>query len=111
MIRVKLAPLSVLVLAFFIGPPASSAAGADSAVRLIRSTSGTKGSVQGTRFVIADPRTTFQAGADRQVIVYFEWEGAVGPHECRAIWKDPSGAAVLIAPYPYQAKNPRFGVY
>jgi hypothetical protein len=111
--RVLLRALSsVFVQALLLAPLSTSiAAAADSAVRLIRSTSGTKGSVQGSRFVIADPRTTFQAGQDRQVIVYFEWEGAVGAHECKATWKDPSGASVLIAPYPYQAKSPRFGVY
>jgi len=103
--------LALLAPAFLVGTPISTAIGAESAVRLVRSTSGTKGSVQGSRYVISDPRTTFQAGQDRQVIVYFEWEGAPGQHECKATWKDPSGAAVLIAPYAQQAKNTRFGVY
>jgi hypothetical protein len=108
-VRILQAPVSVILYLVLFGLQASTTA--DSGVRLIRSTSGTKGSVQGTRYVVADPRTTFQAGVDRQVIVYFEWEGALGPHECKATWKDPSGAAVLISPYPYQAKNTRFGVY
>jgi hypothetical protein len=89
----------------------SIALAVESPVRLVRSTSGTKGSVQGTRYVIQDPRTMFYAGEDRQVIVYFEWEGTARPHECKITWKDPSGAAVLISPYTSQTRTPRFGVY
>jgi S1-C subfamily serine protease len=80
-------------------------------VRLIRSTSGTKGSLQGTRFIIEDPRTTFYAGEDRQVVVYFEWEGRPGPRDCKASWKDPSGTVVLTSPFTYKAAGARFAVY
>jgi len=87
-------PLSALALAYLVAPLLPTDVAAQSAVRLVRSTSGTKGSVQGSRYIVEDPRTTFYAGEDRQVVVYFEWEGAPRPHECKVTWKDPTGAAV-----------------
>ena len=53
----------------------------------------------------------FYAGEDRQVVVFFEWQGPVGLHHCEGTWKDPSGKAVLTALSEYQARGPRFGVY
>src|SRR5437870_5492672 len=103
--------LSALALASLLTVLSATAVDAQFAVRLVRSTSGTKGSVQGSRYVIQDPRTTFYAGEDRHVVVYYEWEGAARPHECKVTWKDPSGAAVLISPYSSQTRTPRFGVY
>lgn len=86
------------------GPPAA-------AVRLVRSTSGTHGAQQGGRYLIEDPRTVFAPERDRQVIVYFEWEGRAGPHHCQARWKDPSGKVVLDSPIDYTAPSGRFGVF
>jgi len=101
---------SALVLTWLLAAGVPIALAVESPVRLVRSTSGTKGSVQGTRYVIEDPRTTFYAGTDRQVVVYFEWDGAARPHGCKITWKDPSGAAVLISPYTAQTRTARFGV-
>jgi hypothetical protein len=67
--------------------------------------------VEGRRFVIEDPRTTFFASEDRQVVVHFEWEGAAGVHEYEARWKDPSGTVVLISPFKQTSNTARFGVY
>lgn len=80
-------------------------------VRLVRATAGSKGAIHGSRYIVEDPRTTFSAGVDRQVIAYFEWEGAPGTHECVVTWKDPTGAVVLVSPYPQRAATARFGVY
>jgi len=55
----------------------------------------------GQRFVIEDPRTVFSAETDRQVLVYFEWEGRPGTHHCEARWKDPSRQVVLVSPIDY----------
>jgi hypothetical protein len=77
----------------------------------VRSTSGTRGAQQGTRYIIEDPRNVFVAAEDRQVIVLFEWEGQVGLHRCEGRWKDPSGKVVLSAPIEYQATTRRFGIY
>lgn len=80
-------------------------------VRLVRATAGSKGAVHGSRFIVEDPRTTFSADADRQVIAHFEWEGAPGTHECVLTWKDPTGAAVLVSPHTQKATTPRFSVF
>lgn len=40
--------------------------------RLVRSVSGSKGSQQGGRFVIEDPRSVFYLPEDTKIIVYFE---------------------------------------
>jgi len=47
---------------------------------ILRSVSGSKSSQEGGNFVIQDPRTVFYLPEDRQVIVYFEWEGPLGLH-------------------------------
>ena len=38
-----------------------------------------------------DGRSAFTAGTDPKVIVYFEWEGPVGPHHFEGLWKSPEG--------------------
>ncbi len=85
--------------------------GAEASLRLVRSTSGSRGSLQGSRYVVEDPRTTFAADVDRQVIVHFDWEGRPGSYRCEGRWKDPSGKVVLVAPLEYQATSRRFGLY
>jgi hypothetical protein len=79
--------------------------------RLIKSTSGTSGSVQGSRYVIADPRASFVAGSDRQIVVLFEWETTPGRNRCEASWRDPSGKVVLISPADFDARGTRFSAY
>jgi hypothetical protein len=105
----RVLPLLVLILP--PAPAAAAAPGTESGVRLIRSTSGSRGVQQGSRYVIEDPRSVFSAATDRQVVVYFEWEGAAGTRHCEGRWKDPSGNVVLTAPLDYQATSRRFGVY
>jgi S1-C subfamily serine protease len=61
--------------------------------------------------VIEDPRTSFQAGVDRQIVVLFEWEGPPGTHAGQASWKDPSGAVVLVAPFQQTSPSKRLSVY
>jgi hypothetical protein len=113
-----LATLGILCVLAGGGPAAlaaaqseRTAAPAEGGVRLVRSTSGTRGAQQGTRFVIEDPRTVFSPDTDRQVIVYFEWEGRPGTHHCEARWKDPTGHVVLISPIDYPATTRRFGIF
>jgi hypothetical protein len=51
-------------------------------VRLIRATLGAKGEPRNGSFVMTEPRSTFYIPDDREVIVYFEWEGSKGTHHC-----------------------------
>lgn len=105
------APIFALLAALWAPFMARGAGAADAVVRFVRSTSGTRGAQQGTRYIIEDPRNVFVAAEDRQVIVLFEWEGQVGLHRCEGRWKDPSGKVVLSAPIEYQAATRRFGIY
>lgn len=79
--------------------------------RLLRSTSGTKGVSEGGRYRIEDPRTLFSVPEDRQVVVFFEWQGHPGLHRCEGTWRDPTGKAVLTNETEYDARASRFGLY
>jgi hypothetical protein len=58
-----------------------------------------------------DPRSVFEPGKHSKVIVYFEWEGPLGPHHFEGLWKGPEGKIVLISDFSYEAKGPRFNGY
>jgi len=58
-----------------------------------------------------DPRTIFYLSQDRQVIVYFDWEGPAGPHKFEALWKNPDGKVTVITDFSYAPKDTRFGGY
>jgi len=92
-----------LMLGFVADSPQSA--------RLVRSTSGSRGAVQGTRYVVEDPRAAFVAGSDRQIVVLFEWDTVPGPHHCEASWREPSGKVVLISPADFDARGSKFSAY
>ena len=79
--------------------------------RILRSVSGSKSSQEGGNFVIQDPRTVFYLPEDRQVIVYFEWEGPPGLHHLEGMWKNPEGKVVVVSDFDYEAKQRRFAGY
>jgi S1-C subfamily serine protease len=89
----------------------AQAQGAATQIRLVSVTSGSKSSEKDGKFTIEDPRTTFTVPDDKQVIVYFVWEGPVGPHHLQAVWKDPDGKAVSLADMDYKATASPFGAY
>jgi hypothetical protein len=85
---------------------------AETVIRLVRSVAGTRGSHRNDGFEVEDPRAVFSLPQDRQILVYFEWEGgAPGMRHCEGRWKDPSGAVVLVAPVDQRATGRRFGLY
>jgi S1-C subfamily serine protease len=79
--------------------------------RLIRSVSGSRGHVEGTKYVVEDPRTIFRIPDDQRVIVYLEWEGPPGPHEFEGLWKNPDDKVVGVSDFRFEAKDKRFGGY
>jgi len=118
----RLSPIRIRVVALLISliaalaPPLSAQTGGGVAAgeprfRVVRSVSGSRGSEQGGRFVVDDPRTIFYVPADTQVIVYFEWDGPLGPHHFEGYWRDPERKAVIISDFKYEAKQKRFGGY
>ena len=84
---------------------------AEPVFRVVRSVSGTKISEQGGRYVVEDPRTVFYAPDDRQIVVYFTWEGPSGKHHFEGLWKDPAGKIAMSSDFDYQSDQPRFGGY
>src|SRR6202030_1880612 len=96
------------------GPPSVPAGGVQPSAprfRVLRSVSGSKGTPQGGRFVMDDPRSVFYAHQDKQVIVYFEWQGPRGHHKFEAFWKDPSGKLVIVSDFQYEATTNQFAGY
>ena len=95
-------------------PPQASGGGAvavESAFRLIRSVSGTKLIQDSGRYGVEDPRTVFYVPADKEIIVYFTWEGPPGPHHFEGLWKNPSGRVTMTSDFDYKAEQRRFGGY
>ena len=79
--------------------------------RKLRSVSGAAGHEDKGRFLMDDARSAFTAGKDTKVIVYFEWEGPLGPHRFEGLWKSPAGKIVLVSDFSYEAKTPHFSGY
>lgn len=79
--------------------------------RLIRSVSGTKLLEEGGRYVIEDPRTVFYAPADKEIIVYFTWEGPPGPHHFEGRWKNPASKLTMTSEFDYKSEQRRVGGY
>ncbi len=97
-----------------LAAPAQTAGGVAAtgpATRVVRSVAGTKGSQQAGRYVIEDPKTAFHIPGDKEVIVYFEWDGSLGFHNFEGRWKNPEGKAVVVSDFKYEAKQKRFGAY
>jgi hypothetical protein len=80
-------------------------------VRMVRAVVGAKGEVRNGTYVMTDRRTTFYVPDDREVVVYFEWEGPQGKHHCEASAKGPNGEFSTMSSFDYNAAQPRFGGY
>jgi Trypsin-like peptidase domain len=94
-----------------LAPYAQQAGGvapASPQVRLIRSVIGAKGEQRNGTFVMTEPRSIFYVPEDREVIVYFEWEGARGIHHCEGSVRGPSGQFATMSSFEYVATQPRF---
>jgi S1-C subfamily serine protease len=79
--------------------------------RLARSVSGSKGTPQGGRFAMEDPRSVFYIPDDHQVIIYMEWEGPPGKHHLEGFWRNPAGKISVMSDFDYDAKETKFGAY
>ena len=92
-------------------PSGGGVASAEPSFHLIRSICGSKGSQKGDHFVMEDPRSVFYLPEDKQVMIYFEWEGATGQHHFEGFWKNPEGKVVVLSDFSYEAKQKRFAGY
>ena len=91
------------------GPITGGVQASGPAFHVVRSVSGSKGSVQGDRFIMEDPRTIFYLPEDKQAIVYFEWDGPMGPHKFEGYWRNPEGKIAAISEFSFEAHDKRFG--
>ncbi len=89
--------------------PASATSG--SPYHVLRSIAGAAGHENNSKFVMDDARSLFNAGKDSKVIVYFEWQGPLGPHHFEGLWKSPEGKIVLISDFRYEAKSTQYSGY
>lgn len=96
-----------------VATPAASGGGApiESNFRLIGSVSGSKVLEQSGRLAIADPRTVFYSPDDKEIVVYFTWEGPPGQHHFEGLWKNPAGKVMMTSEFDYKAEHRRFGGY
>jgi hypothetical protein len=77
----------------------------------LRSISGAAGHEDHGHFIMDDARSMFTAGKDSKVIVYFEWEGPIGPHHFEGLWKSSEGKIVLISDFRYEATTTHYSGY
>jgi hypothetical protein len=94
--------------------PSATGGGAraeDPTFRVVKSISGTKVSEQGGRYIVEDPRTAFYVPADKEIVVYFTWEGPAGAHHFEGLWKKPDGKVAMTSEFDYKPEQPRFGGY
>lgn len=80
-------------------------------IRLLRSISGPRGSQQNGRYVVEDARSVFYLASDKQIVIYFEFEGMAGKHHFEGFWKNPEGKAVVFSDFTYETPQRRFGAY
>lgn len=77
-------------------------------VRLVRTIVGAKAESRNGAYLITDRRTAFYVPDDREVIVYFEWEGPRRKHHCEANARGPQGAFTVMSSFDYDSALPRF---
>jgi len=80
-------------------------------VHLVRGVVGAKGEQRNGSFVMTEPRSTFYVPDDREVVVYFVWEGVVGKHHCEGTVRGPNGQFANMSSFDYNASQPRFAGY
>lgn len=92
-------------------PSGGGGSAAEPTFRVVRSVSGSKIVEQGGRYAVEDPRTVFHAAADKQIVVYFTWEGPTGQHRFEGLWRDPLGKIAMTSDFEYRPDQTRFGGY
>lgn len=77
-------------------------------VHVVRSIVGAKGEQRNGTFIMTEPRSVFYVPEDREVIVYFEWEGSKGVHHCEGNVRGPNSQFATMSSFDYTATQPRF---
>ncbi len=108
-------PQSVIVPAlglFLLVTPGPLQVGQQPAsVRVLKISSGPSASDVNGTFVLTSERSVFNRTEDREVLVFFQWEGTPGGHRLVAQWRSPDSAVTSSSAIDYIAKTQRFGAY
>ena len=110
----RLCSFALLLLAGSLplfGQEAGGVAASAPQVHLIRGVVGAKGEQRNGSFVMTEPRNTFYVPDDREVVVYFVWEGVAGKHHCEGTVRGPNGQFANMSSFDYNANQPRFAGY
>ncbi len=78
---------------------------------VVKSLVGAKEKAEGMKFVVEDRRTTFHLPRDKQVVVYFEWEGPPGAHHFQGTWIEPTGKIEGTSTFEYVTPISHFSGY
>lgn len=78
---------------------------------VLRIAAGPHGEVRNGDFVLDEERTRFDPAKDKEVVVFFQWQGQPGMHRMRAQWTGPDGASSTTSPIQYESKDRRFGAF
>lgn len=81
------------------------------ALHLLKISAGPAGAERDGVFVLTEERAVFSRAEDKEVIVFFQWEGAPGPHKMVATWRSPDGGSSSTSTIDYDARDRRFGAY
>lgn len=105
----------LITSAALLAQAGAAAAGGTSATgpvyHVVRSVAGTSTVQQNGHIVVQDSRSVFYLPQDKQVVVYFEWQGPAGKHHFEGVWKDPAGNPSVMSNFDYAATQTQFGGY
>jgi hypothetical protein len=110
MVYMSVIALSLLVGSMLSGGPQSQVT-SPAPLTVLRIAAGPHGEVRNGNFVLDEERTQFDPSKDKEVVVYFQWQGQPGVHRMTAQWKSPDGASSTTSPIQYDAKDRRFGAF
>src|SRR5687767_7145186 len=80
-------------------------------VHVLKIAAGPAGVEENGAFRLTEERATFSCTQDREVIVYFQWDGTAGPHKLVAQWRSPDGGFTSNSVIEYTSRERKFGAY
>lgn len=79
--------------------------------QMLSAVAGSKGVQRNGRLYFQDPRTVFRLGHDHRIMVEFEWNGPIGPHNFAGMWKNPNGQVVVVTNFRFAPVTSPFSGY
>jgi len=98
-------------LAFLVASLQVGTTSSQQPLTVLRIVAGPHGEVRNGTFVLDEERAQFDPAKDKEVVVYFQWQGSSGAHRMVAQWKSPDGASSTAPPIDYTAPDRRFGAF